>query len=140
MVDSLTTEQRHQMMSKIRSKNTVPEMIVRKYLHSKGFRYRLHDKKLPGKPDVVLPKYKTAIFVQGCFWHAHKGCKYYCSPKSNTEYWLKKIEGNILRNQLNQQALKKMGWNVIIVWECELKRSAEDRCSNLIKQILNLPC
>jgi DNA mismatch endonuclease, patch repair protein len=92
---------------------------------------------LPGKPDVVLPKYKTAIFVHGCFWHAHEGCKYYRPPKSNTEYWLKKIEGNILRGQLNQQALKKMGWTVIIVWECELKRNAEDRCSNLIKQILN---
>lgn len=123
-------------MSKIRSKNTVPEMIVRKYLHRKGFRYRLHDKKLPGKPDVVLPKYRTAIFVQGCFWHAHEGCKYYRLPKSNTDYWFKKIEGNISRDRLNQHALKKMGWNVIIVWECELKRSAEDRCSDLIEQIV----
>lgn len=122
-------------MSKIRSKNTLPEMIVRKYLHSKGFRYRLHDKKLPGKPDIVLPKYKTAIFIQGCFWHGHEGCKYHRIPKSNTEYWSGKICRNVSRDQLNQKALRESGWNVILVWECELKRDASARCMELEKQI-----
>nr|WP_255570087.1 very short patch repair endonuclease [Cohnella sp. CFH 77786] len=122
-------------MSKIRSKNTVPEMIVRKYLHSKGFRYKLHGKKLPGKPDVVLPKYKTAIFIQGCFWHAHEGCKYYRTPKSNTEYWSQKICKNVSRDQRNQQELRDNGWSVIVVWECELKRDATARCEELENQI-----
>ncbi|RUS48859.1 very short patch repair endonuclease [Cohnella sp. AR92] len=135
MVDTLTTEQRSKMMSKIKAKNTMPEMTVRKYLHSKGFRYRLHDKKLPGKPDIILPKYKTAIFIHGCFWHAHEGCKYYRPPKSNTEYWMKKIEGNVLRDQKKQGALQDMGWKVIVVWECELKRDATERCSVLVEQI-----
>ncbi|WP_255654307.1 very short patch repair endonuclease [Cohnella sp. REN36] len=124
-------------MSKIRSKNTVPEMTVRRYLHSRGFRYRLHDKKLPGKPDLILPKYKTAIFVHGCFWHAHEGCKYYRAPKSNTDYWSKKIGNNISRDQLHQQKLRQMGWNVIVVWECELKLNSQGRCINLVDQIIN---
>lgn len=122
-------------MSKIRSKNTVPEMTVRKYLYSRGFRYRLHDKKLPGKPDVVLPKYKTAIFVQGCFWHAHEGCKYHRIPKSNTDYWLKKIGNNISRDQLNQQTLRNLGWKVVVVWECELRKDATATCMELERQI-----
>jgi DNA mismatch endonuclease, patch repair protein len=95
----------------------------------------LHDKKLPGKPDIVLPKYKTALFVQGCFWHAHEGCKFYRAPKSNTEYWTGKIRNNVSRDQLNQQALRGIGWNVIIVWECELKRDAATRCMELERQI-----
>lgn len=138
MVDLLTTEERSKMMSKIRSKNTAPEMTVRRYLHSKGFRYRLHDKKLPGKPDVVLPKFKTAIYIHGCFWHAHSGCKYYRLPKSNTDYWIKKIEGNISRDLQKQQVLREMGWKVIIVWECELKRKAEERCAALVEQIVQI--
>ncbi|MFJ9501554.1 very short patch repair endonuclease [Brevibacillus centrosporus] len=125
------------MMSKIGSKNTIPEMIVRKSLHSRGFRYRLHDNKLPGKPDVVLSKYKTVIFVHGCFWHAHEGCKFYRIPKSNTDYWKKKIENNISRDIKNRKALRELGWNVIVVWECELKNNAEKRCSDLVKQIDN---
>ncbi|MFM9279240.1 very short patch repair endonuclease [Paenibacillus jiagnxiensis] len=123
-------------MSKIRSKNTAPEMIVRRYLYSKGFRYRLHDKKLPGKPDVILPKYKTVVFIHGCFWHAHEGCKYYRIPKSNTNYWIKKIEGNALRDQKRKQSLQEMGWKVIFVWECELKQDSEYRCLELIEQII----
>jgi len=108
-------------MSRIRSTNTKPEMLVRKFLHAQGFRYKLHDKTLPGKPDLVLPKYKTAIFIHGCFWHGHKGCKYYVVPKTRTEWWLQKINGNIVNDVKAVKALKKDGWNVITVWECELK-------------------
>ncbi|MWV47129.1 DNA mismatch endonuclease Vsr [Paenibacillus sp. HJL G12] len=135
MVDTLTTEERSKMMSKIKSKNTAPEMIVRRYLHNKGFRYRLHDKKLPGKPDLILPKYKAVIFIHGCFWHGHEGCKYFRIPKSNTDYWVKKIDGNLLRDQEKQQLLRDMGWKVSVVWECELKRNPEYRCLKLIEQI-----
>lgn len=110
------------MMSKIKSKNTAPEMIVRRYLHSKGFRYRLHDKKLPGKPDLILPKYNTVVFIHGCFWHGHEGCKYYRIPKSNTDYWIRKIERNSIRDRENQQLLWDMDWKVITVWDCELKK------------------
>jgi DNA mismatch endonuclease, patch repair protein len=123
-------------MSKIRSKNTNPELIVRRYLHKHGFRYRLHTNKLPGKSDIVLPKYKTAVFVHGCFWHAHEGCKYYREPKTNAEYWVKKLKRNISRDIINRQTLKENGWKVVVVWECELKRDPELRCSNLIGEIL----
>lgn len=104
-------------------------------MHSKGFRYRLHDKKLPGKPDLILPKYKTAVFIHGCFWHGHEGCKYYRIPKSNKDYWIKKIEGNVARDQKRKQSLQDMGWKVIVVWECELKQDSVRRCFELIKQI-----
>lgn len=135
----MTTEERSKMMSKIKSKNTAPEMIVRRYLHNKGFRYRLHDKKLPGKPDLILPKYKAVIFIHGCFWHGHEGCKYYRIPKSNIDYWTKKLKGNISRDKQDQQSLQAMGWRVLIVWECELKRNAQTRCSTLVNQIGNKP-
>lgn len=108
-------------MSRIKNKNTKPEEIVRKYLFSKGFRYRKNDKRLPGTPDIVLPKYKTVIFVNGCFWHGHKDCRYFVIPKTNTDFWLNKINTNIERDKRKQEALKELGWNVIIVWECELK-------------------
>jgi len=108
-------------MSRIKAKNTKPEMLVRKFLHANGFRYRLHVKDLPGKPDIVLPKYKTVIFVHGCFWHGHEGCKYYVVPKTKTEWWLNKINGNIVNDKKAITILKKMGWKVINVWECELK-------------------
>ena len=94
---------------------------MRKFLHAQGFRYKLHDKTLPGKPDLVLPKYKTAIFIHGCFWHGHNSCKYYVVPKTRTEWWLQKINGNIVNDVKAVKALKKDGWNVITVWECELK-------------------
>ncbi len=110
-------------MSRIKGKNTKPEEIVRKYLFSKGFRYRKNDKKLPGTPDIVLPKYKTVIFVNGCFWHGHKDCRYFVVPKTNTDFWLNKINTNVERDKRKQEALKELGWNVIVVWECELKKN-----------------
>ena len=121
MADVHTPAQRSYNMSRIKGKNTKPEMLVRKFLFAHGFRYKLHDKKLPGKPDIVLPKYKTVIFVHGCFWHGHKGCKYYVVPKTRTEWWLKKIEGNKANDMKAMKALKKDGWKVITIWECELK-------------------
>lgn len=122
MADVHTPEQRSYNMSRIRGKNTKPEELVRKYLFAQGFRYRKNDVRLPGKPDIVLPKYKTVIFVNGCFWHGHEGCKYFVWPKSNTEFWKNKITGNIQRDMRNQQELSKQGWSVIIIWECELKK------------------
>lgn len=104
------------------SKNTAPEEKVRKYLFSKGFRYRKNDKKLPGCPDIVLPKYKTVIFVNGCFWHKHD-CGRFVWPASNKEYWEKKILGNVKRDEKNYVTLQNLGWNVLVVWECELKKS-----------------
>ncbi len=114
-------------MSRIKGKNTKPEEIVRKYLFSKGFRYRKNDKRLPGTPDIVLPKYKTVIFVNGCFWHGHQGCKYYVVPKTNTEFWLNKINTNISRDEAKRKQLEEAGWNVIVVWECELKKNSKNQ-------------
>lgn len=108
-------------MSRIKGKNTKPEMLVRKFLHKNGFRYRLNYSKLPGKPDIVLPKYKTVIFINGCFWHGHKGCKFFVAPKTRTEWWTEKINGTIERDDIKIKELEKMGWNVKILWECELK-------------------
>ena len=108
-------------MSRIAGKDTKPEELVRKYLFSKGFRYRKNVRKLPGTPDVVLPKYRTVIFVNGCFWHGHEGCKYFVWPKNNAEFWRQKIETNISRDQRKEAQLRDMGWNVMIVWECELR-------------------
>ena len=120
-------------MSRIRHKDTKPEILVRRFLHSKGFRYKLHDKILPGKPDIVLPKYKTVIFVHGCFWHGHKGCKYYNVPKTRTEWWLYKINGNITNDKKTLKALKKLEWKVIEIWECELKPQIFDE---IIKKLI----
>ena len=119
-MDNHTKEQRHYNMSKIRSKDTTPEEKVRKYLFSQGFRYRKNDKRYPGHPDIVLPKYKTAIFVNGCFWHMHE-CKEFVLPKSYLDYWLPKLERNKARDEANIAKLKEMGWNVIVLWECEIK-------------------
>ena len=123
MADVHTPEQRSYNMSQIRGKNTKPEELVRKYLFSQGFRYRKNDPRLPGKPDVVLPKYKTVIFVNGCFWHGHEGCRYFIWPKNNAEFWKAKISGNIQRDAQCIHLLKDQGWNVIVVWECELKKA-----------------
>ncbi len=122
MTDVHSKETRSYNMSRIRGKDTKPEMLVRKFLHKKGFRYRLHVKKLPGKPDIVLPKYKTVIFIHGCFWHRHQGCKYFVVPKTRTEWWLNKIGTNIWNDLNAESALKSSGWRVIKIWECELKR------------------
>lgn len=108
-------------MSQIKGKNTKPEELVRKYLFSQGFRYRKNDKRLPGSPDIVLPKYKTVIFINGCFWHGHRDCKYFVWPKSNEEFWRNKIYSNIERDIRKTKQLTGLGWKVIIVWECELK-------------------
>ena len=109
-------------MSQITGKDTKPEMMVRKFLHANGFRYRLHVKDLPGKPDVVLPKYNTVIFVHGCFWHAHEECKYFKLPKTRSEQWKEKLYANKERDEKNVNDLKNMSWKVIVIWECELKK------------------
>jgi len=135
MADTKTPAERSENMSRIRSTNTKPEEIVRKYLFSHGFRYRKNDKRYPGKPDIVLPKYRTIIFVNGCFWHMH-GCSRSRFPRSNQEYWKPKIERNIQRDAENQQKLEADGWKVIVVWECELKkRIVEERLSRLCEEI-----
>src|SRR5260221_14631094 len=121
MADVHTKEIRSYNMSRIRSTNTKPEMLVREFLHANGFRYKLHDKTLPGKPDIVLTKYKTVIFVHGCFWHGHKGCKYFVVPKTRTDWWLNKINGNIANDIKTMKALKKEGWKIINLWECNLR-------------------
>lgn len=109
-------------MSQIKGKNTKPEELVRRYLFSHGYRYRKNVSTLPGKPDIVLPKYKTCIFVNGCFWHKHEGCKYFVWPKNNAEFWKKKITGNVDRDLRQQNELRLLGWNVLVIWECELKK------------------
>lgn len=135
MADNHTKEQRSYNMSRIRSKNNAPEEKVRKFLFSKGFRYRKNDKKLSGCPDIVLPKYKTVIFVNGCFWHKHN-CKRFVWPSSNEEYWKKKILRNVERDELNIKGLKELGWKVLVVWECELKKVAIDkRLETLVDEI-----
>ena len=115
------SEKRSRNMSAIKSKNTKPEIAVRKLLHSMGYRFRLHRKDLPGSPDIVLPKYKTVIFVHGCFWHRHENCKYASNPKTRQEFWEAKFRENINRDKLNQENLSSKGWKIIIVWECEIK-------------------
>ena len=137
MADVHTPEQRSYNMSRIRSKNTKPEELVRKFLFSQGFRYPKNDARLPGKPDIVLPKYKTVIFVNGCFWHGHEGCRYFVWPKNNAEFWKEKITGNIQRDKHNHQLLANQGWRVIEIWECQLKRSVVDNTlQNLVLQII----
>lgn len=123
-------------MSRIRGKDTKPEVIVRKFLFSKGFRYRKNDPRLPGKPDIVLPKYRTVIFVNGCFWHMHEGCKYFVWPKHNAEFWEKKIRDNAERDRRNCLKLEGQGWKVLTVWECSLKDSKEDTLQWLEKQLI----
>jgi DNA mismatch endonuclease (patch repair protein) len=125
MVDSLTAERRSWNMSRIRGRNTGPELRLRSLLHRAGFRFRLHAKHLPGRPDVVLPKYRTAIFVHGCFWHRHSGCRNATMPSTRREFWQKKFEGNVGRDTHNQAMLEAAGWSVLIIWECELKAEAE---------------
>ena len=121
MADVHSIATRSYNMSRIRSKDTKPEMLVRKFLHALGFRFRLHVKELPGKPDLVLPKYKTVIFIHGCFWHGHEGCKYDLVPKTKTEWWLNKINGNIANDAKAIAALQQAGWKIITVWQCDLR-------------------
>mgnify|MGYP001598542038 CR=1 FL=1 len=125
-------------MSKIKGKDTRPEMIVRRFLWANGFRYRLHDKRLPGKPDIVLKKYRTVILVHGCFWHGHQGCKYFKWPSTRTEWWKAKIQRTIEKDKEDIEALGKLGWRVIVVWECGLKgKEMGPTLVHLIGEILN---
>ena len=126
-MDVLTQSQRHTNMKAIRSKDTRPELIVRRWLWSHGFRYRLNNPRLPGHPDIVLRKYRTCVFVNGCFWHGHYGCKYFRLPKTNTDFWEKKIKRNKERDKEEQRELAKMGWHCITVWECELKPKVREQ-------------
>ena len=119
-MDVMTKQQRHNCMARIKGKNTKPELIVRRFLWSHGLRYRINYSRLPGKPDLVLTKYRTVIFVNGYFWHGHDGCRYYRLPKSNVEYWIRKIENNKARDLRDRELLSKMGWNVVQIWECQL--------------------
>ena len=140
MSDVHSPETRSFNMSQIKGKNTKPEELVRRYLFSHGFRYRKNVSTLPGKPDIVLPKYKTCIFVNGCFWHKHEGCRYFVWPKNNAEFWKKKITGNVDRDLRQQNELRLLGWNVVVIWECELKKdrfnetmaSVEDKIRNSV--------
>ena len=135
MADNLSPEDRRKNMSHIRSKNSKPEELVRKYLFSQGFRYRKNVANLPGKPDIVLPKYCTVVFVNGCFWHKHN-CPRFVWPTSNIEYWTKKINGNVERDKTNRMLLEKAGWNVITIWECELKKGRiESTLETLVKKL-----
>lgn len=132
-MDVHSKETRSYNMSQIHNKNTKPEEKVRKHLFSKGFRYRKNDKRLPGTPDIVLPKYKTVIFVNGCFWHGHEGCRYFVMPKTNTVFWENKIKGNIERDKKQVKELQDNGWTVITVWECQLKPKTIDQTLSLLE-------
>ena len=137
MPDILKPSQRHKCMSSIHGKNTKPEILVRKWLHARGFRFRLQDRRLPGRPDIVLPKYGVAIMVNGCFWHGHKGCRYATKPKTNVEFWETKIARNRHRDEVTNAHLEALGWHVITVWECELigKSQAALRLDTLAEEI-----
>ena len=136
MADNHNPSQRSYNMARIHSKDTKPEIMVRKYLFNQGFRYRKNVRSLPGTPDIVLPKYNTCVFINGCFWHKHEGCKYFVWPKSNCEFWKDKIERNVSRDKKNYSELKALGWKVIIVWECELKKDKyEGTMLHLIENI-----
>jgi len=132
-MDTLTPEKRSWNMSRIRSKDTTPERVVRSFLHRNGFRFRLHVKNLPGMPDIVLPKYKTVIEVRGCYWHRHEDCKYAYMPKTKVDFWQRKFAENVVRDQRTEQELRELGWNVIIVWECELNNKS--KLDDIISQI-----
>lgn len=135
MSDKLTPEKRSWNMSRIKGKDTKIEVEVRKYLFSKGYRFRKNDKRYPGKPDIVLPKYHVAIFVHGCFWHRHEGCKDATTPKTRTEFWLEKFDKNVKNDQIKQEKLRELGWNVIVIWECELKRSFQKTMDKVEKEL-----
>lgn len=139
-MDVHSKETRSYNMSRIKGKNTKPEELVRKYLFSQGFRYRKNDKRLPGTPDIVLPKYKTVVFVNGCFWHEHEGCKYFVWPQNNADFWKAKINANIQRDKKKAEELQNRGWRVIVVWECGIRQKEEREASleNLKKKILEV--
>ena len=133
MADIKTPEERSRNMAAIRSNDTKPEITVRRYLHRCGYRYGLHNKNLPGKPDIVLRKYKTVIFIHGCFWHGHENCKYYRLPKSNVEFWQSKVEANRARDKRVEVELQAKGWRVLTIWECDLK--TKERCEQTFNKL-----
>lgn len=136
MADVHSKEARSYNMSRIKSRNTGPEMLIRRYLHANGYRYSLHRKDLPGKPDIVLRKYNTVIMVHGCFWHGHEHCKYYTIPKTRSDWWEAKIAGNVLNDEKTSLQLKALGWNIINIWGCELKKDKlEKTLSGLVKKL-----
>jgi len=140
MADNHSPQARSYNMSRIKSKNTKPEELVRKYLFSRGLRYRKNDKRYPGKPDMVFPKYKAVLFVNGCFWHCHQGCSKFIMPKSRKEYWHSKLERNKQRDFEHTTALEADGWYVLVVWECELKKAVRDeKLAWLYREIVNNP-
>lgn len=136
MVDTISKQKRSTVMSRIKSKNTQPEIIVRKLLHGAGFRYRLHNQKLPGKPDLVLKKYRLCIFVHGCFWHAHESCKLAHAPKSRIEYWQNKLNKNVYRDKQNITRLIDQGWRVAVVWECYTRYTADEEMKSSLTQAI----
>lgn len=138
-MDVVDSAARSRMMAGIRSKDTKPELTVRKYLHARGFRYRLHTRQLPGSPDLVLPKYRVAVFVHGCFWHRHHDCRYTTMPTSNADKWDLKFRQNIERDARTKTALEASGWRVIVVWECELRKDALNRLDRLSREIVSQP-
>lgn len=140
MADIKTKEERSRNMAAIRSKDTKPEMLVRRFLHAAGYRYRLHDRKLPGCPDLVFPSLHTVIFIHGCFWHGHENCKYFRLPKSNEEFWRNKISCNIERDEKVRAELEKQYWNVIVIWECDLKNKScrEETLESVAKELFNI--
>lgn len=138
MADVHSKEIRSYNMSRIKGKNTKPEIVVRKFLFSHGYRYRINDSKLPGRPDIVLKKYETVIFVNGCFWHGHDRCRKFVLPKTNSDWWLKKITTNRERDDKNKSSLQKAGWRVLTIWECQLKCNVKDETlNNLIEELEN---
>lgn len=123
MRDRLTKEHRSWNMSRIRGRDTTPERLVRSVLHRLGYRFRLHARKLPGRPDIVLAKHKTVIFVHGCFWHRHRGCRNCTTPTSNRAFWIEKLEGNAARDKVHERALRRLGWRSLVIWECETEKT-----------------
>ena len=136
-MDNLTTKQRHNNMASIRLKDTRPELLVRKWLWSHNYRYRLNVKSVPGKPDIVLRRYRTAIFVNGCFWHGHEDCGNYKIPKSNTDFWVNKITKNKERDQRNYSDLSNAGWSVIVIWECQLRNNCIEETMRNVEHLLS---
>ncbi len=139
MADNLAKEVRSYIMSQIRSKDTKPELLVRSFLHKSGYRYRLHRKDIPGRPDIVLPKYRTVIFVHGCFWHAHHGCSFFRMPRTRTEWWKAKLHRNRRRDRLAVKEVEKTGWKAITLWECDLQPATLPQTLRQLRSCLKLP-
>ena len=136
MADTFSKEKRSWVMSRVRGSDTKPEKAVRSFLHARGFRYRLHVRTLPGKPDIVLPRYSTVILVHGCFWHGHKGCARATQPKTHSAFWTKKLSRNVERDKAVCRTLRKMGWKVLVLWECEVRKTAKlERCARELSSI-----